>query len=270
VLARIEGLGELLASGRTADVYAVGVHEVVKLSRPWVSPSEIELERQKASISFSLGIPTPAVGCLVSFTGRAGLIFERIEGMSMMEHILRQPDLIQALACQLADLHWALHQNLSPDSMPKQNVILSQRISRCALLSQRERELLLGSLAQLPTGKALCHGDFHPGNVIMADRGPVVIDWIDASCGNPIADVARTSLLFLGHIATAPASVRPTMELYHQTYLNQYMRRAPDRWIQHRKWLPILAAARLSEGIMEQQEWLLEQARIKITNDSLG
>lgn len=37
--------------------------------------------------------------------------------------------------------------------------------------------------------------DFHPDNVLLAARGPVIIDWPDATRGQPLADVARTSLL---------------------------------------------------------------------------
>ena len=29
---------------------------------------------------------------------------------------------------------------------------------------------------------------------------PMIIDWVDATIGNPVADVARTSVVLLGHI----------------------------------------------------------------------
>lgn len=35
-----------------------------------------------------------------------------------------------------------------------------------------------------PTGSVVCHGDVHPGNVMMTERGPVLIDW-DLLCWAP-------------------------------------------------------------------------------------
>ncbi|BAS26858.1 hypothetical protein [Limnochorda pilosa] len=51
------------------------------------------------------------------------------------------------------------------------------------------------------------------------------------------------------------------MKRFHRTYLDGYMQRVPEGWAEYQRWLPIVAAARLSDGIVEQQEWLLEQVR---------
>ena len=50
----------------------------------------------------------------------------------------------------------------------------------------------------------LCHGDLHPSNVILTRDGPVIVDWFDASRGDPVADVARSSLMLLGDGANPP------------------------------------------------------------------
>ena len=44
-----------------------------------------------------------------------------------------------------------------------------------------------------PERPALCHGDFHPFNVMLSPRGPIVIDWNNAHIGNPLEDVALLS-----------------------------------------------------------------------------
>jgi aminoglycoside phosphotransferase (APT) family kinase protein len=64
-----------------------------------------------------------------------------------------------------------------------------------APLDERTRADLLRRLEGTPAGGALYHGDLHPGNVILAERGSVVIDWVNALRVHPAADVARSWVL---------------------------------------------------------------------------
>ncbi len=45
-------------------------------------------------------------------------------------------------------------------------------------------------LASIPRGAVLCHGDVHPGNVLVADTGPLLIDWDLLCVANPAWDHA--------------------------------------------------------------------------------
>ena len=113
----------------------------------------------------------------------------------------------------------------------------------------------------MPDGDRLCHGDFHLGNILLGQQEPVIIDWIDSSIGNPLADVARTSILALGMAATQPAGFsRWGIRVMHSLYLLRYFLLCPGGQAEYRRWLPIVAAARLNEGIVEWNEWLIEQA----------
>jgi len=61
-----------------------------------------------------------------------------------------------------------------------------------ALLARLHRELHdIEAPPELGEGRLL-HMDFHPENVILASRGPVVIDWANARAGEPALDVAMT------------------------------------------------------------------------------
>ena len=52
-------------------------------------------------------------------------------------------------------------------------------------------------LEEMPKHYKLCHGDFNPSNVIIAESGePYILDWSHATQGNAAADIARTYLLF--------------------------------------------------------------------------
>jgi aminoglycoside phosphotransferase (APT) family kinase protein len=94
----------------------------------------------------------------------------------------------------------------------------------------------------LPEGDALCHGDFHPENVIFTARGPVIIDWSTATRGHPLGDLACTSRLFRTASLPpwAPLHAHLLLKMFRplsqQTYVNRYLqlhggdRRDLARW----------------------------------------
>jgi len=125
------------------------------------------------------------------------------------------------------------------------------------------KEALLELLEQLCDGSALCHSDFHPGNIIISAQGPVIIDWLTAKRGNPLADVARTSLILqVGVPAGVGAVLRRLMLLGASFVKSIYLKRyaqvglfSPEAM---NKWLPLMASARLAEAIPEEKKTLLK------------
>src|ERR1044071_5794670 len=74
----------------------------------------------------------------------------------------------------------------------------------------------------------LCHGDMHPSNVILAPDGPMIVDWFDASRGEPVADVARTCLLLGDGDRTPehlPGADPATLGVLAQAYLDRLRER---------------------------------------------
>ncbi len=255
-------LGERLFAGRTAEVYAWSDTEVIKLYQPWVSEGTAQQERASTQAAMDLGISVAEVGDIVSVDGRTGLILERVWGVSMMSRIESDVGRAGCFARQLAEIHVAISSVVADARLPEQSVVLHTKIARCESLTEPGRQKALASLTQMPRGNRLCHGDFHPGNVILSGDRPVVIDWVDACGGNPVADLARSSVLFMGHVAITPRSsdARCAMELFHSTYLDICVQEMNVDRDEYAMWLPIVAAARLSEGIPEFREWLMEQA----------
>jgi aminoglycoside phosphotransferase (APT) family kinase protein len=125
------------------------------------------------------------------------------------------------------------------------------------------KEKVSRMLGGLPDGEAVCHGDYHPGNVIMSSRGPVPIDWENASLGSPVADVARTALLLeTAHFffAGAPnyADLVEAVSHFRQLYLQAYcsITGADPNLIS--TWRVPMSADRLHEGIASEEAYLLE------------
>ena len=161
----------------------------------------------------------------------------------------------------MAELHAELHNEPIQADLPSTHRRLRQKIRDASPLPENLRTAALDALEAMPGGDRLCHNDFHPGNILLGSEGPVIIDWMDASIGSPLADVARTTIMLLGSAATeAPMYLRMGIHILHAIYLRHYFQLRPGGYDEYRRWLPIVAAGRLIEGIPGQDDWLLAQA----------
>ncbi len=128
----------------------------------------------------------------------------------------------------------------------------------------------LTALNQLPDGGQLCHGDYHPDNVLMSPTGPIILDWSEATCGNPLADVANTSLIFrLGAPPPGGMSrllIGPARAVADATYMRGYLKRAPALRAELAAWHLPIAVARLGAGIPEEKQRLLAQIEALVRN----
>jgi aminoglycoside phosphotransferase (APT) family kinase protein len=144
--------------------------------------------------------------------------------------------------------------------LPSQQEALQRQITE-ADVTAPVRQAALQQLEILPDGQMLCHGDYHPENVLMTQTGPIIIDWMTATSGHPFADVARTALLLqMGELPHSPMSrwlLASARVIVHSAYLRRYVRRSPTNTAAVADWrLPIMVA-RLSDGIAEERDHLL-------------
>lgn len=257
-----------IAQGRTADVYIWNDGLVLKLFHDWFSLENIQYERMIAREIHASNIQAPAVGDLIRVDGRNGLLYQRVDGQPMFEVILRKPWLLFKCARIFTKLHVEMHERVLNDQIPTQCERLTYKIRRAKALPSSTQNALLEALNGLPKDNCVCHGDFHPANVLLADHGGFVIDWGDTTRGSPLVDVARTSILMLGLVYTRQIPdprLRIASWIFHASYLQNYFRLRPEGRDEYRRWLPVVAGARLSENIPELESWLLKQAE-KICN----
>ncbi|MFT3891404.1 MAG: aminoglycoside phosphotransferase family protein [Anaerolineales bacterium] len=254
-----------LARGRTADVFEWEDGQILKLFHNWFSLENVQYEQRIARAVHASGISAPdVIGDIVQVEGRNGLIYERVDGVSMLDLMPRQMWMVFTFAKRFARLHAEMHEHVFTADIPSQRSKLEHRLQHIKALPESLRVKLLERLASLPDGDRVCHGDFHPANVLVTPTGDSVIDWIDASPGNPLADVARTTIIFTGAVESGKVSnpiFRAFIRGFHSTYLKEYFRLRPGGEQEYRRWLPIVAAARISEGIKELETWLLEEAK---------
>jgi Ser/Thr protein kinase RdoA (MazF antagonist) len=256
-------LGVPIASGRTAEIYAWQEGQVLKLFHTWFELENIEHELRLARVIHASGLPVPAVGEIIRVNGRIGLVYQRVDGDTMWAWFSRKPWKLRDYARRMAKLHSNMHTGTLQADIPSQRQRLVNKIQLAESLPAPLRSKVKAALEILPDGGRLCHGDFFPGNIMMTEKDEVIIDWIDASKGNPLADVARTTIILLGAVETVQIRdgfQKILVRIFLKAYIHYYFKLKPGGEDEYKCWLPIVAAARLSENIPEVENWLIARA----------
>jgi len=256
-------IGRLVGQGRTAEVFEWDAHQVLKLFRVGFE-SSAEREFEAAKTARALGANTPLVHELVRFESRVGILFDRVSSRSLMSRLSSRPWQLGTAARRMAQAHAAIHELRSP-SAPRLLERLEQLIVNANAngLPESQRERALHELAELPDGDALCHGDFHPGNLLDDGNHLTVIDWATAGRGHPLVDVAVTAMMM--RFAELPIGTswhlrqlaRFARRRILSNYLTAYGLSESDRQ-RLRSWKFALAAARFGRGVEAERPALLQ------------
>jgi aminoglycoside phosphotransferase (APT) family kinase protein len=246
-------LGEVVARGSRSVVHAYGRGAVVKVPKPATPAAWIRAEAEYVEAVRAVGAPAPALLGMEDVFGRPASVWERVEGPSLWQQVVDRPDRSAEIGRTLADVQLMLFELVPPVTLPDQRDRLVSKIR----LSAANVDATLGAALELLPPRAgnprLCHGDLHPSNVLMSAEGPMIVDWFDASRGDRVADIARSSLTLLGDGAATPphlpGSDRRTLDVLTRAYisrLHQSLDMAPGLLS---VWQAVNAVARLAEGV---------------------
>jgi aminoglycoside phosphotransferase (APT) family kinase protein len=230
-----------------ADVHVYGEH-ALKLYRAGWAKAPAYLEAAILAILESHDLPAPRVHEVRSYDGRWGLVMDRIDGRTLAERMFADLDSIGSGLDDLVRLQLRVHA-AADTRLRSLKARIAERVSGAPSLDVALRNRLLARLAELPDGDRLCHGDFHPYNIIGKGSDLTIVDWLDTSVGPPAADACRSYLLLS---LAAPQAAEP--------YLDRYVASSGVDRDAVLAWLPLLATARLAEGIAAEQAVLLSLA----------
>ncbi|MGN0806916.1 MAG: phosphotransferase family protein [Candidatus Coproplasma sp.] len=187
----------------------------------------------------------PKIKAIEVIDGKWSIIMDYIEGTTLAELMEANPEKED----EYLDLFVDLQRTVLSKKVPMLNRLKEKMQTRISLakLDATTRYDLHTRLDSLPKHYNLCHGDFQPSNVIIAKDGtPYIVDWAHATQGNASADVATTYLMFY---------LNDKQDLAEK-YLRTYCRKS-DTAIQYvQKWIPIVAASRLTKAKEEEDEFL--------------
>jgi uncharacterized protein (TIGR02172 family) len=234
-----------IAIGVTSELLNWDNGRVVKLCFDWVRAETVEREFNVTRALHAAGLPVPAAYELVQVKGRWGIVFERIEGPSMLKQVEKRPWQLFSAARRLAELHARLHELAAPPQLPSQRDQINRWMDGATTndFPPARKEAARAVVAHFGEGKVVCHGDFHPANILLTARGPIIIDWSTGTRGHAEGDVARTCVLF--EKANLPPQalwymhimLKLARRLLHATYLKRYLALRPGKLDAINRWL---------------------------------
>jgi aminoglycoside phosphotransferase (APT) family kinase protein len=246
-------LGDLVARGTRSEVHAYGRGAVIKVPAPSTPEGWIHAEAHYADAAREAGAPAPRLLGVEEVDGRAASVWERVSGTSIWQLVVDQPRHSAALGQLLADVQHALFELVPPVTLPRQRDRLVSKIRRAAATVDPSLGRALAFLPAPVGAPRLCHGDLHPSNVLLGRDGPVIVDWFDASRGDPIADVARSSVTLLNDGANPPEHLPgagpATLGVLTGAYLARLREHIDIDDELLARWQAVSAVGRIAEGV---------------------
>ena len=169
--------------------------KTVKVFDAEYSKSDVLNEALNQARIEETGLNIPKLLGVNMIDGKWAIVNEYIEGTTLAELMEKSPEKKDEYIELLVDLQMEVHSKKSP-LLTKLKDKMNRKISLSSLDATTRYELHT-RLEGMPKHNKVCHGDFNPSNIIIAEDGtPYILDWSHATQGNASADVARTYLLF--------------------------------------------------------------------------
>lgn len=192
------------------------------------------------------GLNIPKILEVTMVDGKWAIVSEYIKGKTLAQIMEEDPENKDAYIEKLVDLQLEVHSKRSP-LLNKLKDKMNHKIS-AADVDATTRYDLHTRLEGMPKHAKVCHGDFNPSNIIIAEDGKAyILDWSHATQGNASADAARTYLLF--HLAGDLSGAK--------TYLDLFCKKSDTAKQYVQKWMPIVAASQSVKGNEKEREFLL-------------
>lgn len=255
---------KLIAQGGQADIYELDQDKVIRVLRNKDEEKNLKTEMSVMNSLKEKGKAVPKVYEYVTIEGRPSLIMERLSGDSMLTEMKRKPLKLLKQAEKLAKLHIEVAGSAEDLRMISINDRAASLIPGAELLDCEQKDFIMNILAELPRGNDICHGDFHPGNIMIAGNQYFVIDWFGATLGEKLSDIAHSYLL-MRNMPKMPGEddhqsymLKCICNIISRKYLSTWRKFYSFDWGNFSKWLIVRAAERLCYGMPSEKERLVE------------
>lgn len=227
-------LDNIIAETAHKTVYRDG-KEIIKVFSERYSKAMVLNEALNTAQVEESGLNIPRLHAVTMVDGKWAIVSDFIEGKTLQQLMDENPDREDEYLGRFVAVQMSMHRH-SNDRLTSMQEKLSRHINESGLGATTRYELHT-RLDAMRVHQKICHGDFVPSNVIITpDDRAYILDWNHATKGNASGDVAMTYLLL----------VLEGKEKLAEKYLNLFCKKSDTAKQYVQKWIPIVAAAQLS------------------------
>ena len=235
---------KVIAKRANKTVYREG-NTKIKVYNKDVSKVEVLVSALNQAKIEETGVLMPKLIEVGTKDGKWFIVSEYVEGTPLDLLMAESPEKEDEYLDKFVDLQMSIHTKRASGLLKIKEKMMN-KISMTTFDDAIKYELQT-RLEGMPNHMKVCHGDFNPSNVIVAENGGMyVIDWSHATQGNASADVARTYLIFC----------LEGKEKLAEKYLQVFCKKSgtTKRYVQ--RWLPIVAASQTVKKNEEEKKLL--------------
>jgi len=205
----------LIAKGNTAEIFDYAEGSICKLFNAGYPVESVRNEFYNAKLLYDLKLPVPKCYEQIVLNDRHGLIYERVNGADLSTYLMDISKYRMVLST-LVNMQKTLH-DYESDLLPSYKDFVRGTIG------DTDKDLI-SLLDELPDGNTLCHGDLHPGNIMIDGNGEVkVIDFINLCRGPKEYDIARTYYLLAYSRLPEDMSNKEDLAAMRERFANDYL-----------------------------------------------
>ncbi|EOP96773.1 aminoglycoside phosphotransferase [Bacillus cereus VD140] len=161
-------LGNPIAKGNTAEIYLTD-DKVVKLFKDYLSDTESIKEANKQKYAYSCGLPVPNVFEVTKIHDRQAIIMEYVKGENIGDLLLNNLNEAERYIGLCVNEQKKIHAiRVNTDEMELMRKRLERQIKSVHNLDASKKKNILQKLDSITFDFRLCHGDFHPFNLILS------------------------------------------------------------------------------------------------------
>lgn len=261
-------IGKQIGEGGCSEIFEwQDSGKIIKLAKANTDREAISREYYNNCIAWNIGLSVAQPFELVDIDGRPGIVIERIHGETLMERFMKQSlnreegfNELKNGARITARILKDIHKQSDVKNMPSQKDRMKYGIRLVDYLNAAEKEAVITLLDDLPMKEQLCHGDPNPGNIILRNNKAVIIDWNDASIGNPEADLAEY-IVMIRYAILPPQVPNEAVEYFDsireqiiEAFLSEYMTFSAIDYNDIDAWIAPVAARKLCADAISDAE----------------